>query len=59
MRVLFLGGTGNISSACVERALAWHDADPARQRVDGRVDATMDRIIAACQVGPAAGAHSP
>ena len=32
----------------VARSLAWHDADPTRQKMDAKVDATMDRIIAAC-----------
>jgi hypothetical protein len=27
--------------------IAWHDADPARQRVDPRVDAVMDKLIGA------------
>lgn len=30
-----------------EEILAWYDADPARRAVDERVDAMMDRIIAA------------
>ena len=27
--------------------VAWHDEDPARQRVDERIDAAMDRLVAA------------
>lgn len=30
----------------IEDVIAWHDADPARQVVDERLDALMDRIIA-------------
>jgi nucleoside-diphosphate-sugar epimerase len=33
------------------RALAWFEADPARQRVDPRINETLDRIIAAYQRG--------
>ena len=33
----------------VRRAIAWHDADPARQRISSELDATLDRIIAAYQ----------
>lgn len=29
----------------------WHDADPARQRVDARLDAVMDRLVEAYRVG--------
>ena len=31
----------------IRRTLAWFDADPARKRIDGAVDAEMDRILAA------------
>lgn len=31
----------------VRRALAWHDADPARRTLDAEMNATWDRIIAA------------
>ena len=27
--------------------VAWHDADPARQRTDPRIDAVMDKLIGA------------
>lgn len=30
-----------------EEIMAWHDADPARQVVNGELDAAMDRIVAA------------
>ncbi len=30
----------------IARSLAWHDADPARQVVDAKTDAMMDRLIA-------------
>jgi len=33
-------------SCGIEEVIAWHDADPARQVVDERLDALMDRIIA-------------
>ena len=33
----------------VKRTLAWFQADPARQRIDAGVNATLDRIIAAYQ----------
>jgi nucleoside-diphosphate-sugar epimerase len=29
--------------------VAWHDEDPARQRVDPRLDALMDKLISACR----------
>ena len=29
--------------------MAWHDADPARQVVNEKLDASMDRIVAAYQ----------
>jgi hypothetical protein len=29
-----------------EEILAWHDADPARRRVDAGLDALMDRLVA-------------
>ncbi|RPI34286.1 MAG: SDR family oxidoreductase [Chloroflexota bacterium] len=32
-----------------EEILAWHDADPARQKVDERLDALLDRIIASVE----------
>jgi hypothetical protein len=35
----------------MRRVLDWFDADPARQRVDEGVNATLDRIIAAYQRG--------
>lgn len=31
--------------------VAWHDADPARQRVDARLDALMDDLVARFRVG--------
>lgn len=33
----------------IRRAIAWHDADPARRRVSAELDATLDRIVAAYQ----------
>jgi hypothetical protein len=27
--------------------IAWHDEDPARQRIDPRIDAAMDKLTAA------------
>jgi hypothetical protein len=31
--------------------VAWYDGDPARQRVDARLDAVMDKLVATYQVG--------
>ena len=31
--------------------VAWHDADPARQQVDSRMDALMDRLVETYRVG--------
>lgn len=35
----------------IRRTLAWFDADPRRQMVDTKFDATMDRMVAAYEVG--------
>jgi nucleoside-diphosphate-sugar epimerase len=35
----------------IRRTVAWFDADPARQRVDGEMDARLDRLIAAYELG--------
>jgi nucleoside-diphosphate-sugar epimerase len=34
----------------IRRALAWHDADPARQQINAQLDAVLDRIIEAYQL---------
>ena len=31
--------------------VAWHDADPARQQVDARLDAVMDKLAASHELG--------
>jgi nucleoside-diphosphate-sugar epimerase len=33
----------------IRRAIAWHDADPARRQVSPELDATLDRIVEAYQ----------
>jgi hypothetical protein len=45
LRVLFIGGSGVISSACSRVA-----ADPARQVTDQALDAVMDKLAAAWTV---------
>lgn len=35
----------------IKEIMAWYDADPARQTVNAELDALMDRIIAAYEVG--------
>ena len=42
MKALFIGGTGNISTA-------WHDADPRRQVVGKALGARIDRVIEAAR----------
>ena len=32
--------------------VAWHDADPARRRVDEKLDAVMDRLVEAYRPRP-------
>ena len=78
LRVLFLGGTGIIGSACARLAVvrgielsvlnrgqttgrplppgareivAWHDEDPARQRIAAGVDAVTGKLAQAFQPG--------
>lgn len=61
LRVLFIGGSGVISSACSQVAVnngipfeqgareivEWYLADPARQVTDASLDAVMDKLAAA------------
>ena len=55
LRVLFIGGSGVISSACsrvaveqgARQIVEWYLADPARQVTDQALDAVMDKLAAA------------
>ena len=41
------------SSGGAREIVAWHDEDPARQQVDARLDAVMDRLVERYRVGHA------
>ena len=62
MKVLFIGGTGNISTSVrfvpgfqatipfhqgILRTLAWFDEDERRKRIDDAVNREMDDLLAA------------